>query len=454
MKKLTLSFVIILTTIALIAQSPQAFNYQAVVRDTNGAIVTNHTISLKIDILKDSISGAVAYSETHQATTNNFGLVNLTIGSGVILSGDFTAIDWSASKHFISTEVDINGGASYILSGVSQLLSVPYALHSLTSEDSYWKKNNKGIYYNGNVGIGSSAPGHKLEIKDTVSINKPYGTIFDVVGGNTSGQRFRGVSCRLHGTNGTNRAFEAHSHGLSDGVNTGVYGIADSGAFNVAVGGFVDYYDTVGYNYAVNASARSSELANISVGAYSEWGDSTAGDNYGVSARASSITSGTNLGIYSEALNGGTNYAGFFNGDVTVIGTFANPSDIMLKSDINPINSALSIIENLIPVTYYNKPDEKFKSLNLPDNLQYGFIAQDMEKILPELVRKQILPGSSKGSSEYIIAKLDENLEFKGINYIGIIPILTKGIKEQQNIIEGLEQRLLKLEERISKLEK
>lgn len=453
MKKLTLSFVIILTTIVLIAQSPQAFNYQAVVRATNGTIVQNQNISIKISILSDSIAGTTVYSETHLAATNSFGLVNIAIGTGIILSGDFSAIKWSASKHFIETEVDLSGGSNYVLTGVSQLLSVPYALHSGTSGNSYWMKNNSGIYYNRNIGIGTSDPIYKLDVIDTVNDAKRNSVVLDVSGGNTSGQLFRGIYCSMKGSDGTNRAIQGHSQGYSDGVNTGIYGLADSGAYNVAVGGFVNYHNPIGINYGVNASARSSEIANVSVGAYSEYGDSTTADNFGVSARASTLTSGTNLGIYSEAMNGSVNYAGFFSGDVTITGTLSNPSDRMLKSDINTINLALTIIEQLNPVTYYNKPDERFNSLNLAHNLQYGFIAQDLEKVIPELVSKQILPGSTKGTSEHTFNKTSESLYFKGINYIGIIPILAKGIKEQQAIIEDLEQKLIELEERINKLE-
>ncbi len=454
MKTFTLSLVIVMSTITVLAQPPQAINYQAAVRDTNGTIVSNQSISLKISILSDSINGTVVYSETHYATTNNFGLVNLAVGRGVVLGGDFSVIDWSGSKHFIKTEVDLSGGSSFVLTGVSQLLSVPYALHSGTSGDSYWMKNNSGIYYNRNVGIGTSDPNFKLDINDSVNDNKQNSIVLNVSGGNTDGRIYRGFYSQINGTGGTNRAVQGYSYGISNGWNAGIAGFADSADVNVGIYSRVYYENPTGFNYGVNATSLNSEYSNIAVGAYADYGNTTTGFNFGVSSRAASTTSQTNYGIYSEASNGAYNYAGYFAGDVTVTGTFSNPSDITLKFDITPITSALSIIDNLNPVKYYNKPDEKFSFLNLPGDLQYGFIAQDMEKVLPTLVKKQIHPGSEKGSSDIAERNTYQSFEFKGINYIGIIPILAKGIKEQQIIIDSLEKKLSEFEERIQKLEK
>ena len=90
-----------------------------------------------------------------------------------------------------------------------------------------------------------------------------------------------------------------------------------------------------GKNYGLTGAAKGSEVFNIAVGAYSESGNTTNGTNYGVSARASSVTAtGTNYGIYSAASNGAVNYAGFFNGDVTITGTLVQPSDRKLKKEV------------------------------------------------------------------------------------------------------------------------
>jgi uncharacterized protein (TIGR02145 family) len=117
----------------LIAQSPEAFKYQAVVRDATGQVIINQEVSFRISLMNGSIDGPVVYTETHSVTTNQFGLVNLEIGNGST-SDDFGSIDWGINTHFIQVELDITGGTNFELMGTSQILSVPYALHSNTSE--------------------------------------------------------------------------------------------------------------------------------------------------------------------------------------------------------------------------------------------------------------------------------------------------------------------------------
>lgn len=110
------------------SQAPEAFNYQAVVRDGSGDLVTNAPVGVQISILQGSATGSAVYTETHSPTSNNNGLITLTIGQGTVVSGAFAAIDWSAGPYFLETETDPTGGTSYTVSSTSQLLSVPFAL--------------------------------------------------------------------------------------------------------------------------------------------------------------------------------------------------------------------------------------------------------------------------------------------------------------------------------------
>jgi hypothetical protein len=77
--------------------------------------------------------------------------------------------------------------------------------------------------------------------------------------------------------------------------------------------------------------------------------------------------------------------------------------------------------------------------MGLGDNMQYGFIAQELEAVLPELVQQKSLPtgGARKASAD---ASMEENTNetFKMVNYIGVIPVLVEAIKEQQRIIEEM----------------
>jgi len=134
MKKLTISIVLLLTITSAFAQSPEKMSYQAVVRQTNNALVANQTVGVQMSILQGSANGSVVYVETQTPSTNVNGLMSLEIGTGTVMSGVFANIDWSAGPYFIKTETDPTGGTNYTISGTSQLLSVPYALHAKSAE--------------------------------------------------------------------------------------------------------------------------------------------------------------------------------------------------------------------------------------------------------------------------------------------------------------------------------
>src|SRR5690606_33767462 len=128
MKKniIILTAILILSNIMVIAQTPEKMSYQAVIRNSSNALVTNQSVGMKISILHGSVNGSAVYEETHTTNTNTNGLVSITIEDGTVLSGSFSAIDWSNGPYFVKSETDPSGGTSYSITGTSQLLSVPY----------------------------------------------------------------------------------------------------------------------------------------------------------------------------------------------------------------------------------------------------------------------------------------------------------------------------------------
>jgi hypothetical protein len=133
MKKLYTILAALFLTASAFAQAPEKMSYQAVVRDSGDALVTSQPVGMQISILQTTATGTAVYVETQTPTTNVNGLVSLEIGTGTVVSGDFTTIDWSTDSYFIKTETDPAGGTMYTITGTSQLLSVPYALHAKTA---------------------------------------------------------------------------------------------------------------------------------------------------------------------------------------------------------------------------------------------------------------------------------------------------------------------------------
>ena len=133
MKKQTVLLYLILCT--FYSAYSQTFNYQAVVRDNAGALITNQSVGVQIELLQGGATGTTVYTETHAVTTNAYGVVSLVVGAGTTTAGTFTSIDWSAQNYWLEVAVDITGGTSYVVIGSSQILNVPYANHATTDDN-------------------------------------------------------------------------------------------------------------------------------------------------------------------------------------------------------------------------------------------------------------------------------------------------------------------------------
>lgn len=115
------------------AQVPQAFNYQGVARDASGTAMPSTNIGLRFSILHGSPVGPADYVETHSLTTNVHGLFTVQVGSGSVVSGTFSGIQWGGGSKYMKVEMDAAGGTNYTVMGTSQLISVPYALYADSS---------------------------------------------------------------------------------------------------------------------------------------------------------------------------------------------------------------------------------------------------------------------------------------------------------------------------------
>jgi hypothetical protein len=128
MKKIKLLLAALCISAVSYAQAPQAMNYQGIARDVQGHALENKTINMRISVIDGAENGKIVYTETHDVTTNKFGLYTLKIGEGKAIEGLFDKIDWKLHNKFVKVETIENG--SYQDLGTTQLLSVPYALYA------------------------------------------------------------------------------------------------------------------------------------------------------------------------------------------------------------------------------------------------------------------------------------------------------------------------------------
>lgn len=154
--KLFLCLMLCAVLVNVHAQVPKQINYQAVIRNNTGTPVTNQAISLKFTFYANAANGTIEYSETQSVTTNNFGLVNLQIGTGTPVTGTWSAIDWKGSVQFLGVAADLAGGSTYTELSNSKLSSVPYAIQAEHSADNQWTIDGNDIINSntGGVGIG------------------------------------------------------------------------------------------------------------------------------------------------------------------------------------------------------------------------------------------------------------------------------------------------------------
>ncbi|MBN2887961.1 MAG: hypothetical protein JXO49_01290, partial [Deltaproteobacteria bacterium] len=157
----------LLLTLSLLAQSPLKMSYQAVIRNSSNQLVINQQVGVRISILQGNADGLEVFAETHTPTTNVNGLLSLAVGEGSPLLGDLTEVNWAEGPYFIKTETDPAGGTDYSITGVSQLMSVPYAFHAQTAQSL-----SGGIQENDPVFAVS--PASQLQTSDLANWDQAY----------------------------------------------------------------------------------------------------------------------------------------------------------------------------------------------------------------------------------------------------------------------------------------
>jgi hypothetical protein len=219
---------------------------------------------------------------------------------------------------------------------------------------------------------------------------------------------------------------------LNANINVGVVSLANSSG------------DDVARNYGGYFVANSGRLSNVGQAAFAQ---STSGDNYGGYFVASS-GGNFNYGVYASTPTGtcstGTacnDAAGYFNGALyTTLGPY-NTSDAMLKTNIDTLHGydAYNILNDINVYSYeFDTAVGNTHNMNLAGGTHYGVLAQELEQILPSVVKNFTSPAKMDTSGNFV----GQNFPFKAVNYTELIPILIAGYKNQQRQIDTLIQRL------------
>ena len=323
-------------------------------------------------------------------------------------------------------------------------------------------------YSTGNVGIGAAVPAEKLEINGNLkftgasTIYSGTGTALTIRPGDGTGS---GGALTIRGGNaGSTSGGAGGDLNLTGGANlpsggAGYGGLGVPGHVNIT-GSYG--YNSVGGNINLTAGATScwslvsgshsdvnikggQNLATADVGLITVQGGYTIGTSCpppgatgGNIIIQSGLASGTGTNGNIQLLNGNVGIGTaaptqklHVVGNICYTGSIAACSDMRYKKDIRPIRDPLQKLMQLQGVTYDWKIKE-YPDMNFSERLQIGFIAQDLEKIFPEMV-------------------FTDHAGYKSIDYSRLTPVLVETIKEQQKQINEISTRLIQVEILLSK---
>ena len=478
MKFFFLISISLLISINLSAQVPQKMSYQAVIRNFNSVLVTSAPIGIKISIIKETSPSVylISYVETQTATTNAHGLVSLQIGTGSVVTGTFTNINWATGPYLIKTETDLTGGNSYSVVGITELTSVPYSLYSANGPIGPTGLTGAAgpTGLTGPIGLtgpaGSTGPAGPTGLTGSSGSSGSTGPMgpqgIQGTSGSVNAWSLLGSTGTIDGTNfigstdnvpfsirvNNQKAgridpslfnnFFGYQSGNSN--STGSRNSASgyralysntSGSVNTANGNPALYFNTSGnYNSAFGDYAlysNSTGIMNTASGT-SALRLNTSGSNNTANGynSGSALTTGNNntmIGNNAQPTSGGVSNqirigdANITSAHIQVAWTIS--SDLRWKSDIKNTNLGLDFINKLRPVSYYRDNDESKKT-------EYGFIAQEIEEAL----------NNNGASNNGIITKNDKGMY--GVRYNDFISIMVKAIQEQHQQIENLKNEI------------
>lgn len=503
-------FILLAFALTIHAQAPESFTYQAVPRDANGNILQNQNISMKISILRGSSSGQVMYEESHTVTTNDQGLVNLNVGEGNPISGNFLSIHWENDNFYIKVEMDPNAGTNYQMLGTSKLRSVPYALHAKEADNTFsgvyndliGKPNLHAVATSGDYNDLINTPGfHTVATSGDYNdlMNTPNMSNYISISNPSAGDMLyytgSGWSKLNAGNNGNvmkinNNGMPSWSSASSSGDNLGnhtltqnlimsSYQLQKSSTANPAMELMNTWGDVKFHDWVYVGSSNTDNEGDIKLADdLEDWDDTSFFiDPNDMSVLEDIEIKGEvigNITLQDSAKIGDPSYSfgeylmfDHFNGNINVAyadltqdssasliydvgnsgqawdemhaSNYITSSDRRLKKNISQLNYGIEDIMKLEPVSYKLKKDPEGEKTRL------GLIAQEVKPIVDNAVDEF---DYDKKNGKFV---KKEN-KYLGIDYMSLIPVLIKGIQDQQNKIDQLEQKLNAQQKQIDQL--
>jgi hypothetical protein len=328
MNKIVLTIFLFLCAYGSFAQAPQGIPYQAVARNSSGAILASTAISVRFTIRDSVATGTIKYRETFSVTTTSQGMFSVNVGQGSPVTGTFSGINWGTNAKFMQVELDPAGGTSYIDMGTQQMMSVPYALFSgSTYGGANWKTS-------GNNGINSTSEflGTTDNVRLAFRINNTHAGELNPTNHCISLGEYAAVNSS---TGLRNIAIGLNSLNTNSTVSD-LIAIGDSSLFsqvggsgwNIAIGSKALKSNTTGYNNTalgiVTLLSNTTGVQNTALGA-GVLRMNTTGDNNtgcGTYSLALNTTGQSNTAIGSQSIN--QNTTGYNNTGTGVQSLYSN----------------------------------------------------------------------------------------------------------------------------------
>lgn len=321
-----------------------------------------------------------------------------------------------------------------------------------------------------NVGIGTATPLEKLHVIGNIRsstlagfgsrmvLSDLNGTLINATGltspawmttGNTG---TNGGSISATGTNFIGTTDNQNICFRTNNIERGRFSALGEffvGTFNTVIVG--DLMNAVGnptFPWAVNgyvpAGSNGGGVYGQVQGGNSTIFASVQGEYYGTNAGGAGVRgiAGTTSAIGVQGTEPSlAGWAGLFNGDIGAIlpGNFYTLSDQRLKTNIKPLESSLNKVLAIKGYSYDANKEGYPKHIQ-SSRRTIGFLAQELEAIIPEAVTEKQIP--SLNVNRTAEDKDVELLTVKAVSYDSLIPVLVEAIKEQQVIIEQLRQEV------------